>query len=181
VWDAERVPLPPLAPGERTLVRVQIRAPVPPGRYRLALDVVAENRAWFSELGSEMAVTTVDVRPRAGEGRTELPDWVEPAPDRTERVAAAHAEGYAVVAGAIAWDGGPFHRRPRALAPYEPGPGRVPGFSQPLVCPSVLPGTELLRLADVEGLPAFAAPTPESEPWVYDGRVVLVADPRRRA
>jgi hypothetical protein len=45
VWDAERVPLPPLAPGERTLVRTQIRAPVPPGRYRLALDVVAENRA----------------------------------------------------------------------------------------------------------------------------------------
>jgi hypothetical protein len=181
VWDAERVPLPPLAPGERTVVRLQIRAPVPPGRYRLALDVVAENRAWFSELGSEMAVTTVDVRPRTGEGQTELPGWVEPAADRAERVAAAHAEGYAVVAGALFWDGGPLHRRPKALAPYEPGPGRVPGFPHPLLAPSVLPGVELLRLADVEGLPAFAAPAPESEPWVYDGRVVLVADPRRRA
>jgi hypothetical protein len=180
VWDAERVQLPPLAPGERTLVRTQIRAPVPPGRYRLALDVVAENRAWFSELGSEMAVTTVDVRPRPGDGRTELPDWVVPASDRQERVAAAHAEGFAVVAGAIAWDGGLLHRRPRALAPYEPGPGRMPGFPHPLLCPSVLPGVELSPLSDVEGLPAFAAPPPESEPWVYDGRIVLVADPRRR-
>ena len=95
-------------------------------------------------------------------------------------MAAAHAEGYAVVAGAIAWEGGLLHRRPKALAPYVPGPGRMPGFPHPLLCPSVLPGVELLALPEVDGLPAFAAPPPESEPWVYDGRVVLVADPRRR-
>jgi hypothetical protein len=35
----------------------------------------------------------------------------------------------------------------------------------------VLPGIELDRLDDVAGLPAFAAP--RSEPWVYDGRIVL--------
>jgi hypothetical protein len=47
----------------------------------------------------------------------------------------------------------------------------VPGFSAPLVCPSVAPGVELDRLEDVAGLPAFAAP--RDEPWVYDGRIVL--------
>ena len=97
----------------------------------------------------------------------------ETAPDWAERVRAAHAEGFGVVAGAIDWDGG---RRPRALAPYAPGPGRVPGFSGPLLAPSVLPGIELERLDDVEGLPAYAAP--RDEPWVYDGRIVLRARPQ---
>jgi hypothetical protein len=47
----------------------------------------------------------------------------------------------------------------------------VPGFSSPLLCPSVLPGIELEPLGEVAGLPAFAAP--QVEPWVYDGRIVL--------
>jgi hypothetical protein len=62
-------------------------------------------------------------------------------------------------------------RRPRALQVYAPGPGRVPGFAASLLCPSVLPGVELERLADVAGLPAYAAP--RDEPWIYDGRAVL--------
>src|SRR5918999_1102008 len=49
VWDGDRTPLPPLAPGERATVAAQVRAPMPPGRYRFALDLVAEHRAWFSE------------------------------------------------------------------------------------------------------------------------------------
>jgi hypothetical protein len=179
LWDGDRTPLPPLKPGERAVVQAQVRAPIPPGRYRFALDIVAEHRAWFSELGSEMVGTEVEVGPRRGVHRAELPDWVEPASDWLERVAAAHAEGYAAVAGAIAWDGGRLHRRPRGLAPYEPGAGRVPGFSYALVCPSVIEGIELERLPDVEGLPAFAAPT-NYEPWIYDGRIVLTANPRRR-
>ena len=101
---------------------------------------------------------------------------VEPAADWAERVRAAHAEGYGVVAGAIEWSGGLFNPRPRALAPYEPGPGRIPGFAAALLCPSVLPGVELERLDDVAGLPAFAAP--REEPWIYDGRIVLRARPR---
>jgi hypothetical protein len=92
-------------------------------------------------------------------------------------VRAAHGEGYGVVAGALEWRGGLLHRRPRALAAYEPGPGRVPGFAAPLVCPSVLPGIELERLPDVAGLPAFAAP--QSEPWIYDGRAVLIVRARK--
>lgn len=179
VWDGKRTPLPPLAPGERAVVQAQVRAPLPPGRYRFAFDLVAEHRAWFSELGSELATTGVEVRPRTGEHRADLPDWVEPAPGWHERVAAAHAEGYGVVAGAIAWDGGLFHPRPRALASYEPGPGRVPGFAHPLLCPSIMDGIELERLPDVEGLPAYAAP-PNFEPWIYDGRIVVTADPRRQ-
>ena len=178
VWDGERTPLPPLAPGERAIVEARVRAPIPPGRYRFALDLVAEYRAWFSELGGEMAATTVDVRPRAGAPHAELPAWVRPAADWEQRVAAAHAEGYAVVAGAIAWQGGSLRRRPRALDPYTPGPGRIPGFSHPLLCPSALPGVELERLRDLEGLPAYAAPS--DEPWLYDGRIVLDADPRQR-
>ncbi len=168
VWDGQRTPAPPLAPGERGTVDASVRAPIPPGPYRLAFDMVAENRAWFSELGSPMLVQDVRVAERPGEPHADLPDAIEPAPDWRDRVRAAHAEGYAVVAGAIAWDG---LRRPHSLASYQPGPGRIPGFGAPLLCPSVLPGVELERLADVAGLPAFAAPL--AEPWVYDGRIVL--------
>jgi hypothetical protein len=168
VWDGERTPAPPLAPGERTTLEARVRAPIPPGPYRLAFDRVAERRAWFSELGSPMLARDVDVAPRDGEPHTELPPQLEPTRDWAERVRVAHAEGFAVVAGAIEWEG---IRRPRVLAPYTPGPGRIPNFAAPLLCPSVLPGVELERLEDVVGLPAYAAP--RDEPWVYDGRAVL--------
>jgi hypothetical protein len=172
VWDGRRTAVPPLAAGERATVEVTVRAPIPPGRYRLAFDMVAEHRAWFSELGSAMLTLDQDVLPREVEPNAPLPAWVEPAADWGERVRAAHADGFSVVAGAIEWTG----HRPRALAPYEPGPGRVPGFSPPLLCPSVAPGVQLERLEDVAGLPAYAAPL--DEPWVYDGRIVLRARPQ---
>jgi hypothetical protein len=173
VWDGARTPAPPLAPGERGSVEANVRAPIPPGPYRLAFDMVAENRAWFSELGSPMLVQDVHVAERPGEPHADLPEGVEPTADWDERVRAAHAEGFAVVAGAIAWEG---LRRPGALANYEPGLGRIPGFGAPLICPSVLPGVELEPLGEIAGLPAFAAPS--SEPWVYDGRIVLKARQR---
>jgi hypothetical protein len=173
VWDGTRTPAPPLAPGERATVGTRVRAPIPPGPYRLAFDMVAERRAWFSELGSPMLPQDVQVGPREAEPHADLPPELEPASDWAERVRAAHAEGYAVVAGAIEWSG---VRRPRALAPYEPGPGRVPGFASPLIAPSVLDGIQLERLEDVAGLPAYAAP--REEPWLYDGRIVLRARPR---
>src|SRR5580692_8243534 len=55
VWDGERTQLPLVAPGERVQVRARVRAPIPPGRYRFSLDLVAEHRAWFSQLGGETA------------------------------------------------------------------------------------------------------------------------------
>lgn len=176
VWDGVRTPAPPLEPGQSATVDVAVRAPIPPGRYRLAFDMVAEQRAWFSELGSTMLTVDVDVGFRDEQPQAELPPGVEPAPDWDERVRAAHREGFAVVAGAIDWDGGPLRRRPRALAPYVPGAGRVPGFSAPLLCPSVVGGVHLDRLEDVAGLPAYAAP--RDEPWLYDGRIVLRVKPR---
>ena len=119
IWDGERTSLPPLQPGESATIDARVRAPIPPGHYRFAFDVVA---------------------------------------------------------GAIAWEHGFGRRQPRALSPYAPGPGRIPGFSLPLLCPSVLPGIELERVPDVAGLPAYAAP--ENEPWIYDGRLVLRARPQ---
>lgn len=175
VWDGIRTTLPPLEPGMSATIEVPVRAPIPPGPYRLAFDIVAEHRAWLSELGSPMLARDVDVLPRVAEPRADLPAGVTPAPDWQERTRAAHADGYAVVAGAIDWRGGRLQRRPHALDPYRPGPGRIPGFAWPLLCPSVLPGIELEPLAPVAGLPAFAAPI--DEPWVYDGRIVLRTGP----
>ena len=172
VWDGRRTDVPQLGPGESATVEATVRGPMPPGPYRLAFDMVAEHRAWFSELGSPMLSLDLDVAPRRGEPHADLPPNVEPASDWAERVGAAHAEGYSVVAGAIDWEG----RRPRALAEYAPGPGRLPGFTGALLAPSVLPGVELERLDDLEGLPAYAAP--RDEPWVYDGRIVLTVRPQ---
>jgi hypothetical protein len=172
-WDGPRNPVPRLAPGERAAVEARVRAPIPPGRYRLAFDLVAEHRAWFAELGGAMLTVDLDVLPRAGEPRAELPPGVTPADRWAETVRAAHADGYAVVAGAIEWRGGLGRRRPRELAPYAPGPGRVPGFAAPLLCPSVLDGIALEPLGEIAGLPAFAAP--QDEPWIYDGRAILIS------
>ena len=178
VWDGLRTALPVVEPGGSVSVEAAVLAPIPPGRYGFAFDLVAEDIAWFAELGNDPAATEVDVGPRPGEHHAELPAWVEPGPEWSQRVAAAHAEGFGVVAGSIAWEGGLGRRRPSELAPYEPGAGRIPGFSHPLVCPSVMDGVVLERLPDVAGLPAFAAPI--DEPWLYDGRIVLCAVARRR-
>src|ERR1700677_551238 len=56
VWDGRRTALPIVYPGQRVTVEARVRAPIPPGRYRFALDLVVEHQAWFSELGTE-AVT----------------------------------------------------------------------------------------------------------------------------
>ncbi len=175
-WDGIRTAVPPLEPGERATVEARVRGPVPPGSYRFALDMVAEFRSWFSQLGSPMADAIVEVGPRRGASRVKLPGWVDADAGWHARAAAAHAEGYAVVAGSIEWPGGLRHPRPHALEPYVTGQGRVPGFSAPLVCPSVIEGIELERLDDVAGLPAYAAPA--DEPWLYDGRLVLRARPQ---
>ena len=114
---------PIVAPGERVTVEARVRAPIPPGRYRFALDLVAEHRAWFSaareraRLGARSTCCHAEGAPHA-----ELPAWVEPAPDWQERVAAAHAEGYARRRRSDRLAG---RARPAPAAgrstPYEPG------------------------------------------------------------
>ena len=128
------------------------------------------------ELGGSLLASDLEVEPRSGEPtrRASAGRRADAGLGRARR--AAHAEGYAVVAGSIAWPGGILHRGPRARALRPGAGGRVPRFGSPLVCPSVLPGIELDRLDDVAGLPAFAAP--QDEPWIYDGRIVLAVSGR---
>lgn len=204
VWDGIRTPLPrPVEPGETVRAELAVRGPLPPGRYRFAIDLVAEHRAWFQELGGEPVGELVDVAPRierrlAVEGADPgaldaqeepvvpleqadavayLAAGVVPAADWSRRVLDAHQEGYAIVGGSVAVDAGPLAgRRARAaLGPWAPGTGRVPGFPHALVCPSVVRDVEPEWAEPVEGLPALRPP--ELEPWVYDGRVALRARP----
>jgi hypothetical protein len=69
-----------------------------------------------------------------------------------------------------------MRRLPRELAPYAPGGGRNPSFEHPLVCPSLLPPLE--PNDEVGGFPAWR---PEGdEPWIYDARIRLLLQSRRR-
>ena len=103
VWDGTRTPLDhAVAPGEVLRQRVALRGPIPPGRYRLAIDLVDEHRFWLAELGNTPLAETVDVLPRDASGaRAFLPTDAEIPDDWQDRVRALHAEGYAAVGGAI--------------------------------------------------------------------------------
>ena len=164
LWDGLRYEV-GAAPGERIERELDVRAPIPPGSYRLAFDLVDEQRFWLAELGNFSPHLDVEVAPRdAAAARAHLPPNADLAPDWEERVYAAHTEGYAAVGGSI------DARRPAAeLEPYAPGGGRNPAFAHPLVLPSLLP--PLVPNTEVAGLPAWR---PEgNEPWVYDARIRL--------
>jgi hypothetical protein len=201
VWDGLRTPLPhAVAPGERVRAELAVRAPIPPGRYRLAFDLVDERRAWFGELGNETPERAHDVVPRIArrlaarggdpaalaaqeeplvaedeaEAVAHLGPGVAPAPDWSRRVLDAHQAGWAAVGGAI--DAPPrFGRRPRELAAWRPGGGRVPGFPHPLLCPSLVLGVEGAWVDDVAGLPALRPPP--GEPALYDAAIVVRVAP----
>jgi hypothetical protein len=158
VWDGIRRPV-SAAPGERVEADLDVRGPIPPGRYRLALDLVDEHRFWLAELGNFTPELELDVAPRDASGAR-----LFGADGDADQLAAAHREGYAGVGGSL-----DMRRRPRELAPYEPGGGRNPAFAHPLVCPSLLPPLE--PNDEVAGLPAWR---PEGdEPWIYDARIKL--------
>ena len=204
VWDGLWTALPhPLDPGERADAHANMRGPIPPGRYRIVFDLVADDRAWFADAGNvtlaqdvvvaprladrTLAVVGVDDRALASQAeRIVAPEdaaaiaylgrGCAPAPDWATRVLDAHSEGYAAVGGSIV-AGGPLRRRPPALEAWAPGPGRVPGFEHPLLCPSVVRGFEPEWLEPVAGLPALAPPA--DEPWLYDGRIQIAAPGRR--
>ena len=155
VWDGPRVAFErPVAPGEEVEVAARLRAPQPPGRYRLAFDLVEEFRFWFAEVGSAPLELDVEVLPRIDERRlavvvhggadaetaAALAAQEEPLVDE-DAVATAH-----LVAGAIPepdWSrrvldahaegfaavGGSIETRDRALRPWAPGGGRNPAFA----------------------------------------------------
>jgi hypothetical protein len=170
VWDGFRTAV-RAEPGDSATLDVAVRAPIPPGRYGLSIDVVDEKRFWFGELGEATLDFDVKVLDRQGAPVAHLGDAI-PAADWHERVLAAHREGYGIVGGSV--EG---RRLPAELAAYTP-PGRVPGFTNPIVCPSVLEGA-LVRWTEVAELPA-AVPL-HDEPTLYDGRIkVRLPSGRRR-
>ena len=193
VWDGPRVDLGgPVAPGDEVEVALRVRAPQPPGRYRLAFDLVEELRFWFAEVGSSPLELDADVRPRIEERR--LAVSVRGGGDPETSAALAAQEEPLVEAGAVAtahlvagaipapdWSrrildahaegyaavGGSIETRDRSLRAWAPGGGRNPAFSHPLLLPSLLAGIEP---AEHEGLPAYV---PGGEPAIFDGRIRL--------
>jgi hypothetical protein len=191
VWDGIRHPFEEwLAPGEEREVEVAFEAPRPPGRYRLAFDLVDENRFWFAEVGSYVLELEVDVLPRIAERRlavvvhggesaetaTALAAQEEPLVQE-DAAATAHLVAGAVPgpdwsrrvldAHAEGWAavGGSLETRDRALRPWAPGGGRNPSFTLPLLLPSLLDGAEP---GEHLGLPAYAG-----EDGLFDGRIRL--------
>jgi len=198
VWDGLWTALPrEVAPGERVEADLTVRGPLPPGPYRLAFDLVAEDRYWFTELGNAPLEREVPVAPRIArralavrggdpgpqdeplvpedeaDAIAYLAPGVTAAPDWARRILDAHEEGYAAVGGSVAVEAGLLRRPPPALAPYAPGGGRNPAFERPLLCPSVVREVDPTWTDPVEGLPALEPPP--DEPWLYDGRIQVTA------
>jgi hypothetical protein len=198
VWDGERSPLPePVAPGERRRLPLSLRGPMPPGRYRLAVDLVEEFRFWFADLGNTPLTLDVDVQPRIerrlavrggdaaalaaqdeplvaeaeAEAIAHLGRAAAPAADWSRRVLDAHQEGFAVVGGAVAVQGGRLRHGRGELQAWTPGGGRQPRFPHPLLCPSLVREAGGEWVDEVGGLPALRPSN--AEPWIFDGRIVL--------
>ncbi len=205
VWDGIRHAFAqPVEPGARIALDLNVLAPIPPGPYRLAFDLVEEHRFWFADVGNAPLQLELPVLPRidrralavrgadpgALDGLAERPvaeeeavavAWlgsgIVPAPDWSSRILDAHAEGYALVGGSVEPEAGALERRrlSRTFAPWAPGGGRNPAFEHPLLCPSAL--TELaLEPEELHGLPAVRPP--EGETWIHDGRIAVRFRPR---
>jgi hypothetical protein len=166
LWDGIRHPV-SAEPGERVERDIEVRGPIPPGGYRLAFDLVDEERFWLAELGNFTPEREVDVKPRDASGAR-----LFGAEGDTDFIRATHEEGYAAIGGSLELP----RRLPPDLKPYAGDGGRNPSFAHPLVCPSLLPPLE--PNDEVAGLPAWR---PEGdEPWIYDGRIRLLLQSRRR-
>jgi hypothetical protein len=89
VWAGPFILLPERVESrERVEVTATVRAPMPPGRYRLAFDLVDVGRCWFAELGNERLELELDVVSRLAE-RTLAVHVAEGAPDLVAETRAA--------------------------------------------------------------------------------------------
>ena len=195
VWDGTRSAFPHVVrPGETVELESSLAAPRPPGRYRLAFDLVEEFRFWFQELGSSPLELPVEVRPRIGERRLAVRVHGEPDPEvvgavaaQEETVVAEDAVAVAhLVSGAIPapdWSrllldahaegygavGAAIDAESRAdrreLRAWAPGGGRNPRFRDPLLLPSLLDDGEPETHL---GLPAVSP-----SDGLFEGRAVV--------
>lgn len=194
VWDGPRTPLPhAVAPGESVELEVDVVAPRPPGRYRLAFDLVEELRFWFAELGCTPLDVEVEVLPRIAERRLRAVVHGDDDPETTaalaaqdealvteEEVAVAHLVAGAVPAPdwsrrlldahAEGWAAVGPGIDARGLREWAPGGGRNPRFGLPLLLPSLLDG---LEPGEHEGLPAYTGGD-----GLFDGRISVRLRPR---
>jgi hypothetical protein len=195
VWDGTRSSLPDVVrPGDTVELESSLTAPRPPGRYRLAFDLVDEYRFWFEELGSTALDVPVDVRPRIEERRlavrmhgTADPEVAAALAAQDEQLVSEDATAIAhLVPGAIPapdWSrlvldahaegyaavGAALEAESRAdrrrLADWAPGGGRNARFGEPLLLPSLLDGVEP---ETHEGLPSAPA-----HDGMFEGRAVI--------
>jgi hypothetical protein len=204
IWDGIRNRLKrPIEPGDRLELPLALRTPIPPGRYRLAVDLVDEGRCWFAELGNRPLELPVDVLPRLA--RRALAVRLTRPDEETERALAAQLEPLASEdeAEAIAYLApgclpGPDWSR-LVLDAHEEGYAVVAGSIDARLGPLRRRPPELAPWAPGAGrVPAFARPLlcpsvvggvdldweepvrglpaaarPREEPWLYDGRIEL--------
>ena len=195
VWDGARTALPRIVPpGDQIGLEIPVVAPRPPGRYRLAFDLVEEFRFWFEELGSSPLDVPTEVLPRIAERRLRVE--VHGDSDRELEAALAAQEEPIVSEDAVAvaylvtealpapdWSrlvldahaegwaavGGAVDAEERGvrrrLEAWAPGGGRNPRFAEPLLFPSLLDGLEPIPHL---GLPAFSG-----EDALFEGRAVV--------
>ena len=194
VWDGRSAFPDVVRSGETVEVESSLTAPRPPGRYRLAFDLVEEFRFWFQELGSSTLDVVVDVRPLIDERRLAVRMHGPPDPEVDaalavqeeplvidDATAVAHLVPGAVPApdwsrllldahteGYAAVCGAidaESRRDRRRFAAWAPGGGRNPRFGEPLLLPSLVDGIEP---ETYEGLPAAS-----SSDGLFEGRAVV--------
>ena len=123
VWDGPRVDFGgPVLPGDEVEVELRVRAPQPPGRYRLAFDLVEELRFWFAEVGSHALELDAEVLPLIDERR--LAVVVRGGADEQTTAALAAQEEPLVEEDAVAV-GAPRHRRGPGARLVAPDPRRA--------------------------------------------------------
>jgi hypothetical protein len=195
VWDGTRSAFPEVVrPGETVELESALTAPRPPGRYRLAFDLVEEFRFWFAELGSSTLDVAVDVRPRIDERRLAVRMHGAPDPEVDAALAAQEEPLVTEDASAVAhlvpgaipapdWSrllldahqegyaavGGAIVAEARddrrRFAAWAAGGGRNPRFGERLLLPSLVDG---LEVETYEGLPAAS-----STDGLFEGRAVV--------
>ena len=165
VWAGAFILLPErVAPGEQIKLWVTVRTPMPPGRYRLAFDLVNEGRYWFRELGNERLELDVDVLP--GIAHRTLAVSIAPGDDDlvalTKAALGQQEEPIALEGDAIAYLAAGARPAPdwsrRILDAHEEGFVAVAGAVD-------VEGGRLERRAAAKALDAWAPPFGRSPGW----------------